>query len=89
MWGVATRFGSCNTGDLAGLHRSFERRIVDEFAPGAVDDSNALLHLCECFRIQHLRGLVRNSDMQSDVVGAGVEFIERAEFDTQFLRASW
>ncbi len=60
-------------GDLAGVERVLERRVVDELAARAVDHADAVLHLRERLGVQPAARLGRLGQVDRDEVGLGVD----------------
>ena len=62
--------------DLAGLERGHHVGGVDDLAAGTVEDEDALFHLGETLRADHVAGLRREIRVEGNVVGRGVNLVE-------------
>ena len=74
-------------GDVAGVQRLGQRRLVDQAATGAVDDAHALLGLGQVLARQDVAGLVGQRHVQGDEIGAGEKFVELDLGHAELLRA--
>ena len=63
-------------GDLAGIERRAQRRLVDQAAARAIDDAHALLHLGERRGVDDVPGLVGQRRVQRDEIGAPEQLVE-------------
>ena len=62
--------------DLAGLHRIDQIFRVHQGAAGAVDEDDAVLHLCNRIPIDHVPCLLRQRHVERDDVAPLIEFLE-------------
>ncbi len=67
-------------GHFAVLQGGQQGRLVDEAAPGAVDEAHSGLHLHEGFPAQQLGGVLGLGGMHGDEVGTGQEFVQGDQF---------
>ena len=74
------------TAKLTGLQGFDDGGFVQQFAPCAIHQAHAFLHLAQRLRIDHACRLRSQADMQRDVVRLGVELIQRNHGDIQLLR---
>src|SRR4029079_15272931 len=64
-------------GDLAGLDGGGERRLVDEFSPSRVHDSNTSLAPGQAPRVEQVSRLRRGRKVKCQVVRGRTEIVER------------
>ena len=70
-------------GDMAGSQRLAQRRLIDQFAAGAVDQPHAFFHQRQRFGIDDVAGLVGQRRVQRDEIGAAPQFVELDFFDAE------
>ena len=70
-------------GDVSLLERLRERGVVNQLAAGAVHQPHTLLHLLERVGVDHVGGLWSEADVQRDVIGGGIELVERGKLDAE------
>ncbi len=77
-YGSVPNTSSAAPATLPRPNRGDERVLVDEAAPGRVDDAHAVLHLLERRRVEEPARLVVQREVERDDVGLRVDLLERA-----------
>lgn len=72
---------------MSGAQRGLQRGFFHQFAAGTVHQPHAGLHLGDGLGIDQAGRLVRQRKVQRDVIGLGVEVVNRHERDAEFLGA--
>ena len=75
------------TGDLPGIERVAQRRLVDQAAARAIDDAHAAPSEPERARVDDVAGAVGQRRVQGDEIRAAEQFIEIELVDTEIDRA--
>ena len=65
-------------GDLSGLQGLDEGRLVDEGAPGGVDDAGRRLHLLKGLPVDDVPGLGGQGTVEGEIVRAAQQLVQRA-----------
>ena len=72
--------------DLAALQGGNEIGVFNELAAGAVNDADALRHLCDCLRVDDAGCLRREANVEREVVRPCDKFVERDQLDAGLAR---
>ena len=73
-------------GDMAGIERRPQRRLVDQPAARAIDDAHAAAHFLERLLVDDVPGLLGERRVQGDEIGAPEQLVELDLLDAEIGR---